>query len=96
VQQVVTASDAHDARRLVAQRRQFIQLCLDLIETMANGLEQALSRRRRRNAARRTRKQADLKASLQAADGLAECRLRDTQQRGGTSEAAFPRDGDEG
>jgi hypothetical protein len=79
----------------VSQFGQFVQLGLDLIETMPDGVQQALARRCRRNAARGAGEQPDLKSGFQAIDCLTQSRLRHPQMRCGTREAAFARDGHE-
>src|SRR3990167_645467 len=55
LQDKITASNAHRARRLVTKFGQSIQFSLDLVKTMTNGLHQAFPRVRRRNAASGTR-----------------------------------------
>ena len=80
VQHMIAAGDAHGAGRLVAQFRQRLELGLDLVEAVADGLHQPLAGRGRRDAARGARQQPDLQPLLQPADGLAERRLRDAQR----------------
>jgi hypothetical protein len=57
---VIAAGDPHRSGRLVAQRRQRIQLRLDLLEAMPDRLQKALACRRHRHAARGAREQPDL------------------------------------
>ena len=67
---MVTTGQPHGAGRLVPKRRQGVQLAFDLVEPIADGLQQALARRGRRDAAGRAGQQPDLKALLERLDGL--------------------------
>ncbi|KDB64672.1 hypothetical protein AZ16_2350 [Bordetella bronchiseptica B18-5 (C3)] len=94
-QDVVAAGDAHRPGRLVTQLRQLVQFRLDFVEPVADRIQQALACRRRRHAACGARQQPDPQTRLEAADRLAQCRLRHAQQCRRAREAALARDGDE-
>jgi len=61
-----------------------------------HGLNQALARLGRRNAAGVARQKPHAKAGLKCTDGATEGRLRHAELRGGTGEVPLPRDGQEG
>ena len=93
---VVVRRDANGAGRLVAQLAQCGQLRLDLLQARPRGPQQALARLGRRDAAGGAGQQSEPKPALEAAKGLAERRLRDTELRGGAGKAAFTRDRQKG
>ena len=64
---------------LLAQLAQGRELGLDLVEPRADGLEQALARLGRRDAARGAGQQPQPEPRLEPADGLAQRRLRDAE-----------------
>ncbi|MNV49116.1 hypothetical protein D3C71_1410590 [compost metagenome] len=89
MQHVVAAGDAHGAGGLVAQFGKRVEFGLDLVEAVADRLHESLSSRCRCDAACGACEQADLQAFFQAADRLAERRLRNAQCAGRFGEAAF-------
>ena len=72
------------------------KLGVDLLEPRAEGPQQALARLGGRHAARGAGQQPQPEPCLQAADGLAQRRLRHAELRGGPGEAPLPRDREEG
>ncbi len=91
-----SAGNTHRTCRLVAQFGQHIQLGLDLIEAVADGVEQALSGCRGGYAAGGAGEQADLHPVFQAADGLAQGGLGHPQPRRRAGKVALARHGDKG
>ena len=71
-------------------------LGLDFLDAGPDGSEETFARLGRRDAARGARQEADAEAGLEAADCLAERRLRHAELRGGAGEAAFARHREEG
>ena len=80
----------------VAQLAERGQLRLDLFQARPGGAQQPLARLRRRDAARGAGQQPQPKPLFQAADGLAQRRLRHAELGRGPGEAALPRHGEEG
>ena len=73
-----------------------LQLGLDLLEPRAHGVEQALARLGRRDAARGAGQQPKTEPCLEPADGVTQRRLGNAELRRGPGEAALSRDREEG
>ncbi|MCY1543834.1 hypothetical protein D9M68_796670 [compost metagenome] len=95
-QYVVATGNADRTGGFVPQRRERIQFRLDLVEPVADGLEQPLTGRGGRHAARGAGQQPDLQPLFQRLDGLAECRLGHPQHGARAGKAPFTGHRDEG
>ena len=89
---MVAGRDANRAGGLVAKVAQGLELGLDLLEPRAHGVEQALARRRRRDAARGAGQEPHAQPGLHPANGVAQRRLGNAELGRGLGEAALARD----
>ena len=88
--------DADGAGGFLAKFAQGRDLRLDLLESRAQGAEQAFARFRRGDAARGAGQQPDAEPRFELADGVAQRGLRDAELRCRLGEAALSRHGEEG
>lgn len=92
----VGSRDPNGAGGLLPELTQRRELGLDLLEPQAHGVEQAIARLGRRDAARGAGQEPKPEPFLEATNGMAEGGLRNAQLRGGFGEAALAPDGQEG
>jgi hypothetical protein len=96
VGRIVCGRDPNGAGRLLPKFAQRGKLGLDLLKPRADGVKQAFARLRRGDAACGPGQQANAEPFLEAANGVAERRLRHAELRCGPRETALLRDGQEG
>ena len=93
---IVCGRDPNGAGGLLPKFAQSLEPGLDLLEPRADGVKQAFARLRWRDAACGAGQQPKAEPFLEAANGVAERRLRHAQLRCGPRETAFVPDGQEG
>ena len=93
---MLAGGDADGSGRPVAELAQRSELRLDLVEARPDRPQQALAGLGGRDAAGGPRQQPQPEPLLQAADGMAQRRLRHPELRRRPGEAPLARDGEEG
>ncbi len=95
LRRVLAGVDADRAGGLVPQLAEPSELGLDLVESRAQGLDQALARLRGRDAAGGAGQEPQSETGLEPANGVAQGRLRRAESGRGPGEAALLGDGQE-